>query len=442
MKPIALSYRDYILSLEQFKTTKTYEQASNYWINRVHTLPNPPSLPLLKQPDTIKDVYLTRRKGYLSAEIWTTLQQQSAQLGITPNVLLMTAFTEILAYWSSTSDLLITVMNVNRHPIHPDVNNLIGNCSTVSLLEIKYQSEDSLLIRAKSLQTQLQKDLLHAAFNGIQVIRETGRIKGVHQTTVPVVFSSTLGLSNNDLMKATTGQHTQPVFKSQYSHLQTPYVWLDHQVFENNGELILNWDVVEELFPENLIDDMFNSYIELLHQITGNEIWNESVLSLLPDHQKQVRAEVNKVHKSIDPQLLQQPFFQQALIHKNKPAIMGHQRSYSYQEIANCVNQVDKFLRERNVKKDEIVAVTAEKGWEQIVAVLGILQAGAVYFSCPKSPVQRMHLLLEKANVRFVLTQTKLINSLEWPSHVETFSVKEIVDFDKERVTLGFRQNP
>lgn len=47
---------------------------------------------------------------------------------------------------------------------------------------------------------------------------------------------------------------------------QTPQVWLDHQTYEQDGALMLNWDVVEGLFPEGMVEEMFCAYVDLLQR--------------------------------------------------------------------------------------------------------------------------------------------------------------------------------
>jgi pyochelin synthetase len=58
-----------------------------------------------------------------------------------------------------------------------------------------------------------------------------------------------------------------------------------------------------------------------------------------------------------------------------------------------------------------------DKGWEQVVGVLGILQAGAGYLPLsPDIPQDRLWHLLESGKVNWVLTQSWLTEQLEWPA--------------------------
>ena len=60
-----------------------------------------------------------------------------------------------------------------------------------------------------------------------------------------------------------------------------------------------------------------------------------------------------------------------------------------------------------------------EKGWEQIVAVLGILASGAAYLPVDVAlPKERLWYLLENGEVEIVLTQSQLNQRLEWPENV------------------------
>ena len=52
-----------------------------------------------------------------------------------------------------------------------------------------------------------------------------------------------------------------------YGLSQTPQVWLDHQVWEEQGALAFNWDAIAALFPPGLLDAMFESYTSLLQHL-------------------------------------------------------------------------------------------------------------------------------------------------------------------------------
>lgn len=114
--------------------------------------------------------------------------------------------------------------------------------------------------------------------------------------------------------------------------------------------------------------------------------------------------------------LLQDLFLEQVRKCPDQLAVITPALRLTYQELYTRANQLGHVLRGLTVKPITPVAVVMDKGWEQVVAVLGILQAGGAYL--PLSPdlaQERLWYLLENAGVNLVLTQSWLLKKLEWP---------------------------
>jgi amino acid adenylation domain-containing protein len=78
----------------------------------------------------------------------------------------------------------------------------------------------------------------------------------------------------------------------------------------------------------------------------------------------------------------------------------------SYDELNQRANQCARYLRELGEGPNQIVAVVMERSVEMIVALLGILKAGAAYLPLdPHYPQKRLNLILADADVSVVLTQ-------------------------------------
>lgn len=71
-----------------------------------------------------------------------------------------------------------------------------------------------------------------------------------------------------------------------------------------------------------------------------------------------------------------------------------------------------------------LVAVVMEKGWEQVVAVLAVLQSSAAYLPIDSElPRERLWYLLAHGQVELVLTQSWLDARLRWPDGIRRLSV-------------------
>ena len=92
----------------------------------------------------------------------------------------------------------------------------------------------------------------------------------------------------------------------------------------------------------------------------------------------------------------------------------------TYAELNARANQLAHYLRGRGVDVGKLVGVYLEHAPEMVVAVLGVLKAGAAYVPVdPEHPQSRLRLMLQDAGVELVLTQERLQANL-LDSGVET----------------------
>jgi amino acid adenylation domain-containing protein len=210
-----------------------------------------------------------------------------------------------------------------------------------------------------------------------------------------------------------------------YSVNKTSQVWLDHGVFEQEGALMLSWSVVSELFPECLIDEMFNSYHNWLRQLaTSDASWSQTHLQLLPPAQLTQRIEVNQTTAPISDETLHSLFIKQVKQQGEAIALITPEYTLTYQELYTQAHKIGQKLQHLGATPNTLVAVLMTKGWEQVAAVLGILMSGAAYLPIdPTLPQERQWNLLEQGEVKLAITQAHLAGSLSLPENIQCLSV-------------------
>ncbi|HEX8282689.1 MAG TPA: amino acid adenylation domain-containing protein [Pyrinomonadaceae bacterium] len=435
LPPLPVSFRDYVLAAQALRETQDYRRARDYWTARLPSLAPGPDLPLAKSPGLVTRPEFVRRAGRLEAEAWRGLKRRAEANGLTASGLLLTAFAEVLAAWSKSRRFTLNVTLFNRLPLHPSVNRVVGDFTSVNLLEADFTVEEDFVGRARRLRRQLWADLEHRAFTGVEVLRELNRRQGgSSKVQMPVVFTSAISLG-----QLSREEHA-PSLPAEMLHgiTQTPQVWLDHQVYEQDGALVFNWDAVEELFPAGMLDDMFGAYCRLIRRLTReDEAWSETTRTLAPPEQLARRAAVNDTAAPLSSELLHELFDRQADERPNEPAVISTGRVLTYEELRRRAWRLGRELREAGAGRDQLVAVVVEKGWEQVLAVLGILYSGAAYLPVdPALPRERLQYLLENGGVKIVLTQSSLNARLSWPDGVSRIDVDQSGDdggADEER---------
>ncbi|WP_211178792.1 hypothetical protein, partial [Brasilonema octagenarum] len=68
-----------------------------------------------------------RRRAKLEPNTWQQLKQRGKKAGLTPSAILLAAFTEVLTVWSKNPRFTINLTVFERLPLHPQVNQIIGD---------------------------------------------------------------------------------------------------------------------------------------------------------------------------------------------------------------------------------------------------------------------------------------------------------------------------
>jgi amino acid adenylation domain-containing protein len=225
---------------------------------------------------------------------------------------------------------------------------------------------------------------------------------------------------------------------------QTPQVWLDLQVHEDGGDLVVFCDALEEIFPENVLENMFHAFMALLKRLAAEpSVWDAVYIPLVSQTQLDVRARMNDTGQPVEPCLLHELFTRQCEAFPEKEAVVTTGRTMSYEEVAGHSELLARELRQKGAKPDSLVAVVMEKGWEQVVAVLAILKSGAAYLPiAPDTPQKRLELILISSNVSLVLTQPDIREKVCWLKGVEVVTVEPLAGVDIVPLPLESVQSP
>ncbi len=410
--PLELSFRDYVLAHERLAESDLFRSSMEYWSRRLDELQRPPELPLAQDPSRLEAPRFSRRVATLSADRWRRLKSRAAQARLSSSGLLIAAFSEVLTHWSKEPHFTLTLTLFNALPLHPQVHEIVGDFTSLALLSVDGGRPGSFESRARAIQEQLGRDLEHSQVGGVRVLRELARKRGMATAAMPVVLTSSLvDGDSEDAESPAEGLLGESVF----SISQTPQVWLDHQVYEQGGALHYNWDAVRGLFPKGLLDEMFTAYRDLLGRLIDDEAaWSDPLPLRLPAEQQRRRERINATAAPVPEGLLHRPFEDQLTAATARPAILTAEASLDYAQVDRSAAALARVLAARGAGRGRRVAVVMEKGWEQVVAVLAILRAGATYLPVSADlPAARIRYLLERGEVTAAVVQDRHRQRLE-----------------------------
>ncbi|WP_031074637.1 non-ribosomal peptide synthetase [Streptomyces sp. NRRL WC-3742] len=396
---LELEFRDYLLAERALRESPRHQRDRDYWWGRIDGLPPAPDLPVLDRDTPGR---FRRRFLRLDAAAWDALRERSRQRGLTPSSAVLAAYAAVLERWSRTPEFTLNLTVLNRLPLHPQVNRVVGDFTSVSLLAVDWTQGASFTERARALGGRLFEDLDHRLCSGVEVLRELARRRGREAALMPVVFTSAIGLGDDAAERRAEGR------LDGFGITQTPQVFIDCQAMDDAEGLQVNWDIREGIFPEGLADDMFDAFESLLRELAaGDRPWGSGDVVPLPTRQAEERRAVNDTAAPLPDAPLHHAVFAQAARTPERPAVIGPRGTVSYGELAGRAAAVAEALRAAGCTPGERVAIVMDKGVEQVAAVLGTLLAGAVYLPVDTvQPALRREAILADAGVRHVLTQS------------------------------------
>ncbi|MFE0818586.1 amino acid adenylation domain-containing protein [Streptomyces sp. NPDC058847] len=402
LAPVEKTFRQWRAELLADERGEGFGKQWAYWEQRLDSLPEGPQLPLVRQPKSIDAVRFTARTVFLSREQWETFCANVRKHRVMPATALMHVLSEALASWASVPHFCLNVVHLNlvaRRPGPP----VVGQRTATLPLEVDHRGEGGFWERAKLLQRRLWKDMANSDVTGVRISRELAARSGWSQRAAfPYVFTSNQGPGWD-----TPPPQSRPAFRPVERIQHTPQVLLDNQIRDlPGGGVASNIDFVDEAFPPGLPDLLAECYRSMLEALSRPDGADGEPDPVPAAHRALVDA-LNDTARPLPEGRLEDRFLRRAAELPEAPAVVTEGLTLSYAELEARSRAVAHWLLGQGVRRGDIVPVVMVKGWEQVVAVLGALRAGAAYVPIdalmPKGPMAD---LLEECSARVVLAQS------------------------------------
>ncbi|MCG6498315.1 amino acid adenylation domain-containing protein [Kitasatospora sp. A2-31] len=401
------TYRDCRLELLANEDTPGYRDQWRYWEQRLDELPDAPRLPLAVQPAAIAEVRFTRRTHRLTREQWQRLSAAFRHHRVLPTTALCHVFAEVLGAWAEAPHFSLNLLHQNWATTRPHMAGVVGQFGATLPLEVDLRGSDDFWERARLLQRRIWQDLQNADVAGVRITRELAARRGwTSRAALPYVFTSMLKAGGATAPTPVDGRD-RLACREVVSDLRTPQVLVDNQLHDGpDGGVDCVWDVVDESFPPGLPELMFRAYGRMLDELAGPDGAAARPDPVPAAHRARI-AELNAPAGPAPAERLEDGFLRQAARRPGVIAVLAADRVLSYGELEARSRAVACWLGAQGVGRGEVVPVVMTKGWEQVVAVLGVLRAGAAY--CPVDadlPDERIAQLLDGCAATVTLVQS------------------------------------
>lgn len=398
---------------------RRYADDRDYWSARGPQLPGGPALPWTAPIAQLGVPRVTRVHGHLDNGQWTRLRAAAATRGLSPTGLLLAAFALVLRRWGAADAFCLNTTLFDRADVAQGdrtegLNSVVGDFTSTILVEIAANAPvgQSFEDFAAAVNRRFWTDMEHRSLAGVETLpRETDLETGLPVPRHPVVFTSGLGLAGAG------GSPTSWLGETVFGVSQTPQVLLDHIVTDADGTLSIYWDVCQAALPAGLVDQMCAAHERLLTRLADDEgAWSDPGMGADPTF-RAAEPVPPGAFAGAGPRL-DDALRDVAKRTPDAPALLDAHGYVSHAALQQRAERTGAALAGLGLGPGDLVAVCADKGIGQVVAMAGVLASGAGYVPVePSWPAERIASLVEQASVRHVLLGTGADLSV-WPEGV------------------------
>lgn len=393
------SFKDYVEASAELARSETHARDLAYWESSLESIHPAPQLPV-SGLDPAGSSEFVRHEALVSAELWRAAKRRIRDEGLTDAVFLAEVYAEVLARYSEEPGLSINLTQFDRTRFAPEVDAIVGDFTSLSILSADTRCAVTFRDRAKALQRRMFSNLSHASVSGVAVERMLNKQRRA-QVTMPVVFTCGLGVVEH------TDDDSPYLGVIDYGLSQTPQVWMDLQVYEHHGGLMLNMDAVEAIFPSGMVDEMFRALVAAIEDLAGApDLWRATTTTVASSFNEAAITELNDTDRVLPDgeRTLLDLYLAGARAHPDRVAVVDATRSLTYSELDEESDRWAELVLAADPGPGGLVGILMGKSARQISAVIGVLKAGCAYLplSIDHPPARNLGIIRD-AGARVVL---------------------------------------
>jgi amino acid adenylation domain-containing protein len=405
---LPVQYADYAVWQRQWLQGETLEQELGYWTLQLAGAP--PVLPLpTDRPRTAKQ----NRQGKvqslrLSKELTAQLKELCRREGVTLFMTLLAGFNALLSRYTGETDIVVGTPIAGRN--RSETEGLIGFFVNTLALRTDLSGEPSFRELLGRVREVCLGGYAHQEVPFERLVEELQVERSLdHSPLFQVLFS---------LQNAPVENFELPGIEISGVAIENPMAKFDLllDTAEVGEEVACRMQYSADLFDDSTISGLLKHFERLLEAAVSDAGQGVSRLPLLSDEER--AAELwgwNQTHREYaESSCFHQLFEQQVARTPDAVAARYNEETLTYAKLSSRADALARHLQSMGVAPDNLVGILAQRSIEMLVALLGVLKAGAAYVPLdPTNPPERLTYILQDADVKLLLTQEHLAGSLQ-----------------------------
>ncbi|HEX6911163.1 MAG TPA: amino acid adenylation domain-containing protein, partial [Longimicrobium sp.] len=407
LRPLPVQYGRYALEQRRTLSGPALDALAGWWKERLAGAPA-----LLELP---ADRPRPAEPSGRGASFWFSFPEGTAERvaafargrRATPFMVLLAAFQALLSRWSGQDDVVVGTPIANR--TRPELEGLIGFFANTLAIRGDVAGDPTFASLLERVREATLGAYDHQDMPFERLVEELNPERSLsHAPVFQVMFV---------LQNAPDGNETQIeglTLSGLPRERESAKYDLTLTVLEHGGQAHGRVEYAADLFDAPTMDRLVRGLVVLLDAALRRPETPVSDLPLLDDDDRRALLEGSAGPRTPVPDVPLHALFEaQAARTPQATALVFGPERITYAQLDGRANRLAHLLRARGVGADQPVAVLMERSVEMVVALYGILKAGAAYVPVdPEYPADRVAYMLEDSAAALVLTQQRWMDGL------------------------------
>ena len=395
-------YEDYIRYLEK----QDKRAIAAYWRQYLAKAEEGCLLPFVTAiADRTRGIGMKEGIMQLDASLTGLIADYAKAQHLTVNSVMQGVWAYLLYRYTGREDIIFGVTVSGRPEDLPGIERKVGMYINTLPLYIRLDQNLSIAEWLQTLQ-QGQLDSREYQYTTLNDIQRLTTVRGDLFDT-SIVFQN-YPVSEEDMQSGAALEVSDAVV-----HPQTNYPLTINVI--TGAEINLLFVYNDEILESSAVDMMMGHFKQVLLQLAAENVqsWTEIDLLTAAEKEQLLLTFNNNVVPYPQDRTLVSLFREQAMLRPEAPAIVFEHRQWTYKELNEQSDSLAAYLREKGAGPDVLVPVYLDRGPEMMIAILGILKAGAAYVPLDTAyPAERTNYILKDTGASLIVTTTGMSHKL------------------------------
>jgi amino acid adenylation domain-containing protein len=403
---LTIHFRDFASWQTEQEDSALLQPQINYWNKKLGGATAALDIPTDHPRPAIQTAKGASEHFFIEEDTTEKLKCLSQSEGATLFMVLLAAFQAFLWRYTSQDTILVGTPVAGRNEL--ELENLIGFFVNTLVLRADISSE----MTFRELLKQVRATSIEAIANqDVPFERLVEELKPERSMAHSPLFQVMLILQNAPKQKLKLRDLIleELEFESGIAKFD-----LTLEIIELEGlHCVLEYN--SDLFERSTIQRMVGHFENLIGDFIQNPDARISGLDLLAKKEReQILVEWNDTSSDYPDAVTIHAAFEQVIARAAESAAFVHDgKSLSYRQLNDRANRLAHYLIQKNVQPGALVGISLEPSLDMMIAILGVLKAGAAYVPLdPSEPEQRLTLMLEDSKVSTIITRHDMQNKL------------------------------